>query len=66
MMHVLIVRQPLVEAHPDLPRALPTVQDEAHGLAAAELIARNCPKVALARVSAVAGASLATKDAALS
>ena len=47
VMHVLVVRRTLVEADPALPDALYAAFEEARRLAAADLIARDFPKVAL-------------------
>ena len=47
IMHVLVVRRALVEADPALPCALYTAFEGARRLAAADLIARDFPKVAL-------------------
>jgi 4,5-dihydroxyphthalate decarboxylase len=44
-MHVLVIRRAWVEAHPDLPEALYTAFEAARRLAAADLIARDFPKV---------------------
>lgn len=47
IMHVIVLRRTLAEAHPELPAALYTAFEEARRLAVADLIARDFPKVAL-------------------
>lgn len=59
IMHVLVVRRALLEAHPDLPDALYAAFEEARRLAAADLIARDFPKVALPWLSDHANAARA-------
>lgn len=59
IMHVLVVRRALAEAYPDLPDALYTAFEEARRLAAADLIARDFPKVALPWLSDHANAARA-------
>jgi len=59
IMHVLVVRRALVDAHPDLPHALHAAFEEARRLAAADLIARDFPKVALPWLSDHANAARA-------
>lgn len=55
IMHLIVVRRTLVEAEPDLPRAIYAAFDEARRLAAADLVARDFPKVALPWLSDHAG-----------
>ena len=47
IMHVLVLRRALAEVYPELIDALYTVFDEARGLAAADLMERDFPKVML-------------------
>lgn len=60
IMHVLVVRRTLVETYPGLPDMLYTAFEEARRLAAADLIARDFPKVALPWLSDHARAVRAT------
>ncbi len=47
LMHCLVARRRLVEAHPELPGALQAAFEAAHRLAAADLDGRDYPKIAL-------------------
>lgn len=52
IMHLLVVRRSLVEAHPELPKILYDAFDAARQLAAGDLVARDFPKVALPWINA--------------
>ena len=60
IMHLLVVRRTLVEAHPDLADALFVAFEQARRLAAADLVARDFPKVALPWLGDHADATRAT------
>lgn len=51
IMHIAVVRRALVERHPDLPQAMYAAFEEARRLAAADLVTRDFPKVAMPWVS---------------